>query len=305
MKNAMILSRAFSYILFPVLACNCLAADSISVESLADQLSTGEAPVLIDIRSSSAYQAGHIPNAINLPLQVMDRRSLPPLGEVVLYGDGLGRLDMAEAGKLMAAKPGITCRILEGGYAAWQTQSGVTTAEKGLGRDQPAVITYDDLMKQEGEGLVVYDLRKPKPSGGASLAGAGEDGDSLREKLPRARLASGSPLALLKRNTAAPRSGAGLASGAQDAGGGDGANPLLRKNPLATDELIVLIDDDNKTATDLARQLRAGGFQRVVVLAGGDLILDFEGRSGLSRQSSPLPFERSVLSPEEGKEVDQ
>jgi rhodanese-related sulfurtransferase len=302
MKNVMIFSRTFCFLLLPALLWHPLAAESVSVETLADQLSEGEAPVLIDLRSSSAYQAGHIPNAINLPFPVMERRALPPLGEVVIYGDGLGRVDMDAARKLMEAKPDITCRVLAGGYAAWETRSGVTTSTKGLRRDRPAVITYEDLMKQGGEGLVIYDLRKPEPSSaGASLAGASGDDDSLRDKLPKAQMASGSPLALLKKEAVAER-GAGLASGSRDGTGRGGNNPLLRENALAADELIVLIDDDNKTATDLARQLRAGGFRRVVVLAGGDLILEFEGRPGLSRQSSPVPFENSATSPEEGEE---
>lgn len=306
MKHAMIFPRKLCLFFLPLLVGNLLSANTVSVASLADQLRAGEAPVLIDVRSSSAYQAGHIPNAINLPLSVMESRALPPLGEVILYGDGLGHLDMEQARELMQQKPDIACRVLEGGYAAWQTRSGVTTGEKGLQRDRAAVITYEDLMKNRGEGLVIYDLRKPQPTtGGASLAASSDEGDGLRAKLPEARLASGSPLALLKSTSAPPQGGASLASFSGASGGADSANPLLRENTMATDELIVLVDDDNQTATDLARQLRAGGFQRVVVLAGGDLILKFEGRSGLSRQSSPMPFETTVLPPDGGKEDDE
>jgi hypothetical protein len=68
-------------------------------------------------------------------------------------------------------------------------------------------------------------------------------------------------------------------------GGTDGpANPLIREGAVMTDDLIVLVDDDNESATKVAQRLRAAGYSRVQVLAGGELILQFEGRPGLERQ---------------------
>ena len=49
------------------------------------------------------------------------------------------------------------------------------------------------------------------------------------------------------------------------------------------DGLLVLVDDDNETAMEKAIYLRASGYKRVVVLAGGAEILKREGRAGTKR----------------------
>jgi rhodanese-related sulfurtransferase len=57
-----------------------------SVEKLKSQLEKSQT-LLVDVREASEYQAGHIPNAINIPLQTLARSlsKIPTDRPVVLY----------------------------------------------------------------------------------------------------------------------------------------------------------------------------------------------------------------------------
>ena len=245
-----------------------LSAQSISVEVLADKLVSEDIPFLIDLRRSHEFEKAHIPNAVNIPLVALGSRNLPPLGEVVVYGDGMGRIDAAEAVAMLEDKPGLQPFYLEGGFAAWQTRSGITTQSKGLSSASTGKITYQTLMDNQGEGVVIYDLRKGP--------GIRDNRDSLLEHFPRARMGAGSPYRLLRGPYAQLKQPV--------EGNSNKPNPLIRKGAKQTDQLIVLIDDDNESADAMARRLQAGGLKRVAVLVGGDTIIRHQGRSGLSRQ---------------------
>ena len=301
--------RSFLSALFTFVAIFAMTAQAkgqrISIEALADQLVSNDLPVIVDVRLSSRYAAGHIPNAINIPLPALESRRLPRLGQVVVYGDGMGRSNVERAVALLNAKPGIQAVALDGGYAAWETRSGLTTANKGLHPERKPVITYDDLVATGGRGIVVYDLRDaasaPPEVGGARLASvnASEGARDLRALLPMARQEAGSPLRLLEdAGPSLPSGGARLMASESD--GRD--NPLLRRAAMRTDELIILVDDDHQTAERTAQRLRAGGFERVAVLAGGDLILEFEGRPGLERQGAGAAPGATVGSPNSEEE---
>lgn len=256
------------------MAMPLLPAQSITVDELADRLVDGTAPFLVDVRRAHEYAESHIPNAVNIPLAILDSRRLPPLGEVIVYGDGMGRIEMSVALEKLSAKPGIEPVMLEGGYAAWNTRSGVNTGAPGLSDRAPAHTTYEELAARGGEGVVLYDLRKGQ--------GRAKDTDAiqLQDHFPKARLQTGSPYALLKSEDKPEASGATLAGRPESPPG----NPLLRKNPVDSSDLIVLIDDDHDSASKMAHRLRAGGFQRVAVLAGGEMIMEFKGRPGLERR---------------------
>lgn len=55
-------------------ACSCASAPTISGESLARQIASDDAPVILDVRSDSEYEAGHVPGAIHLPFQSVASR---------------------------------------------------------------------------------------------------------------------------------------------------------------------------------------------------------------------------------------
>ena len=52
--------------------------------------------------------------------------------------------------------------------------------------------------------------------------------------------------------------------------------------------LIVLVDNDHKTAYAEYRRLKAEGYRRVVILAGGELALQVKGRPGRGRISGAI-----------------
>ena len=141
---------------------------AVTAAGLREALESGEKVTVVDLRSNREYQEGHIAGAINISHRVVERKQLPPLGRVVVYCDGLGSTYAAGCVAVLNAKPGIQAEALEGGYAAWQTESGQTTQAAGLsGGNGVAVITYDKLVASGGAEMIVVDLSK----GGVGGAG--------------------------------------------------------------------------------------------------------------------------------------
>ena len=81
----------------------------ISLKNLLDQ---GASPTIVDIRSGSDYTQGHIPNAINIPAKIIPRKPLPPLGPVIVYGDGIQKGITMKALDALNAKAGIQAEML-------------------------------------------------------------------------------------------------------------------------------------------------------------------------------------------------
>ncbi|HEY8998130.1 MAG TPA: rhodanese-like domain-containing protein, partial [Edaphobacter sp.] len=85
-------------------------------------------PLLVDVRTSDEWQAGHIPGALNLPLGELPRRigELPTDREVVTICGGGYR---ASAAASLIARHGIRASVLRGGMEAWERQNlAITTA---------------------------------------------------------------------------------------------------------------------------------------------------------------------------------
>ena len=59
----------------------------ITPDELARLLAGGRAPVLVDVRSQQGYGAGHLPGAINIPLDELEQRAneLDPTAPTVFY----------------------------------------------------------------------------------------------------------------------------------------------------------------------------------------------------------------------------
>ena len=96
------------------------ALDSIGPEELAERVATGEV-VLIDVRPSEEYAAGHIAGARSIPLtELRDRLAeLPADREVVAYCRGPFCLLAPEAVGLLRAA-GRPARRLELGVTEWR-----------------------------------------------------------------------------------------------------------------------------------------------------------------------------------------
>ena len=92
----------------------------VTVAALKDEIRNGRRPQMIDVRTASEYAGGHIPCAVNIPMDQFEarRKDLRLEDGVVLVCKAGGRAQMV-AGWL-GANPGV--RVLEGGTEAWICQ---------------------------------------------------------------------------------------------------------------------------------------------------------------------------------------
>jgi rhodanese-related sulfurtransferase len=227
-----------------------LSAGTISVAALQSELAAGGKLTVIDLRQSTFYAADHIPGAINIPATLCPLKNLPPLGKVVVYGDGLGPRGLADFQKAVTAlsqKPGITVDVLSGGYAAWQSAHELTTAGRGVKPEKFNYITYGELQAADPAGVMLVDLRKP-----------------TKEVLKNAPA-----LTDLSREFPGRRS---THSASAQAGGGSGSTSLM-----------VLIDSGDGSSEATARLLKAQGIRNYVILIGGELTIQRKGKPGLER----------------------
>lgn len=241
-----------------------VTVSAISPAEVQKQLAAGQRLTLVDIRSQVAFQAGHIPNAINIPAALVAQKQLPPLGKVVVYDDGLGSDSAAVAAAALNAKPGIEATPLDGGFAAWESsQTAASTRAAGLGPEELPLITYAQLKRAETNDVVLVDLRTaPTPATAAAPK-------STAAPVPLSDLAAEFPRARIVKSAAAPAA-AKLADGA------------------TTPPLLVLIDSGDGTAQATARTLKANGVKRFVILVGGEEMIARQGQPGLNRQGSSI-----------------
>ena len=231
-------------------ATSLLSAGTITVADLQRELAASDKPTIIDLRQNSFFVADHIPGAINIPATLCPVKNLPPLGKVVVYGDGLGPRGSADFQKAVTAlsqKPGITVDVLSGGYAAWQSANGLTTAGRGMKPEKFNYISYGELQAADPAGVMLVDLRKPTKE---VLKNASSLTDLSRE-FP------GRSLARSESAPAAPGS--------------------------SSSRLLVLVDSDDGTAEATARSLKAQGVRNYVILMGGELAIQRKGKLGLER----------------------
>lgn len=98
----------------------------ITLDRLKSMLAQPEAPTLVDVRSPGEFAAGHIPGAINIPLEEVEAR-LPdlPKNRVVLVCHS-GRRAGSACTALTPHHPELM--VLEGGTAAWMEQGNPVVA---------------------------------------------------------------------------------------------------------------------------------------------------------------------------------
>jgi rhodanese-related sulfurtransferase len=94
--------------------------EGISADELRERLGNNEV-VLLDVRPAVEYQAGHLPEAVSIPLDELERRlhELPPDRTVVAYCRGPYCVYADEALELLAGRGWEVAR-LEEGVAEWQ-----------------------------------------------------------------------------------------------------------------------------------------------------------------------------------------
>ena len=267
------MKRFLAAISFCGLSLICSAAElTITPDELARRIESGEKLTLIDVRGNTQFKQGHIPGAINVPAALVPQKQLPPLGFTVVYDAGLGSETASAAAAAFNQKPGITAKVLEGGFASWETaQRSATTKGAGLTPEEIPFITYADLSKVQSEDVVLVDLRKePKQlrqEENGAIAPTPEPLTNLRQEFSKVRGVTRSPFDLPQAR--------------QSDTSNSSSNPLL-----------VLIDNGDGSAQATARLMKANGITRFAILAGGEPVIARKGRTGSGRASSTFVITR-------------
>jgi rhodanese-related sulfurtransferase len=154
-------------------------------------------------------------------------------------------------GRVVVYDAGLGVDLAAGAAKAWEATAKQTTRGKGVEREMLPMTTYQQLKTNTADDVVLVDLRK-NIAKGKSLSDS-----ELRGEFPQARVVA-SPF------------------GVQPKKSGGGA-PLL-----------VLVDQSDGTAEEMARTLRANGITRFVVLAGGEEIIKRQGQPGLKRSGATI-----------------
>lgn len=238
-------------------------------------LDAGQKITFIDVRPTAVFKEGHVPGALNVPALLVPQKQLPPLGQVIVYDEGLGKDSATEAAAALNQKPGVTARVMEGGFASWEAQRSATTKGGGLKPEDLPLISYSDLANVQGDDVVLVDLRKePKQV---------RQADNDPNFVPPA------PLTDLKQEFGKVR---GITKSPFDV-------PQSRQSVSgsATAPLLVLIDSGDGAAQQTARALKANGVTRFVILAGGEQTLARKGRPGTGRAASTIVIHRPPGAP--------
>lgn len=98
------------------------AATAIAPTELASRISSGSAPVILDVRTPEEFAAGHIPGARNVPVQDLPHQlaslNLSPSQEIVVHCEKGGRAATAES--LLRDKGYTNVRDLTGHMSTWR-----------------------------------------------------------------------------------------------------------------------------------------------------------------------------------------
>ncbi len=246
-------------------------AFGITPAQVQQRLEAGGKITFVDVRDSVLFERGHLPGALNIPAQLVPEKQLPPIGEVVVYDGGLGAEEAYGGGGgpgRSKVRRDITAEVLDGGYAAWEMAAAATTKLPGLHPESIPLITYAQLQKLQSADTVLVDLRQSAPT--ATEAPVTKATTKIAP-MPLTDLAAEFPKA---RVVQSPFSG---------------VTPQAKaKAANATPPLLVLIDDGDGRARDMARALKANGVTRFVILAGGEQILAVHGQAGLQRIGSSV-----------------
>ncbi len=223
-----------------------VTAGAVTPVELQDSIARRQHITIIDIRNSNFYKRDHIPGAINVPAAVVSVKRLPPLGRVIVYGDGI-RTDLTrEALVALNEKQGINAEMLEGGFGAWQDSKLQTTRRAGLSTTGLRYLTYQELQKASAVNpdIILVDLRS---KGEQPLTDLGED-FPLQSVIKLSRRQKGWDI-----------------------------GPCLKDS--VREKLFIFIDDGNDESIHAARQLSATGIKRIAVLVGGEVGLKRKGIS--------------------------
>lgn len=241
-------------------------ARGITVEELQNQLETGDKITIIDIRNQKAYQKNHIPGAINVSANLIPHKKLPPLGIVIVYGDGIHTGTTKGAVEALNQKPGITAEMLEGGISSWLGQNLADSRALGLLQSSPNFLNYPELESVliNSENAVLVDLRIPKKD---------QELTKIKEQFPNAMVVRPA-IKFAKKN--------------QEIVQYD-LSEILQSKDNRNSRLFILIDSGGQASEKVYRQLSSGGLKRLAILTGGELALSRQGRGEQASRKGSNP----------------
>jgi rhodanese-related sulfurtransferase len=222
---------------------------AINATALEHVIESNQKITIIDIRPNSLYRKNHIQNAINIPASIIDRKRLPALGRVIVYGEGIDIELLEHAVASLNSKPGIQAELLEGGFSAWAARHTVVQRQRGLDSSQTKSVTYQELLKMSKryDALVLVDLRM------------GEEQESLAEHFPNVRVYD--PIDTI----------------ADDVTNVVVSSYILETIPKTNRKVLILIDDGNGFSERVSDKLHAAGTKRLAILVGGEQALRTRG----------------------------
>lgn len=93
--------------------------ETMSRDELADRLDAGDV-IVLDVRPTAEYYAGHIPGALSMPITALDQRwqQLPPGSQVVAYCRGTYCVYADDAVRLLR-RYGYQASRLDDGFPEW------------------------------------------------------------------------------------------------------------------------------------------------------------------------------------------
>jgi membrane protein DedA with SNARE-associated domain/rhodanese-related sulfurtransferase len=111
----------------------------ISVEELRRLIEGGQAPSIVDVRTTRSFAAQHIPGALRMTLDEVDEQlaALPRDGEIVLYCTCPNEASAARVARLLMDRGFTRVRPLEGGLDSWLAA--------GLPVDEETIVGFPTL----------------------------------------------------------------------------------------------------------------------------------------------------------------
>lgn len=265
----------FSLIVAPLAA-------AVAPAELAARLARNENVLVVDVRTATAFAEGHIPGAINISTDLLPYKPLPAGARVVICGDGLGLVDEAAALRAVQGKSAVEADVLTGGYAAWLSETRLSTSASGASRERLPVITYNQVVVAAKSDMVFVDLR----TAASTAALKSTTADSA------ATTAAAQPdlLVAFAGKIGVPVVGGTATSNRAAATGRSVAAAAAPVSSLLegldnSGKLLVLVADNEADANDAARQLRARGNYRFTILVGGTEAIRYEGKTGSGRMT--------------------
>jgi len=146
--------------------------DRISPETVSQMIVEGNTDfVLIDVRSSEAYQQGHIKSAINMPLQDLltpeSLGNLSPNKVIILYSNGIS--NASQAWVVLHAAGIKDAVVLEGGLNYWNKV--ILNPEK-----PDALASNDEILLYQTKAAIASEL------GGGQLQVQSDAASSVKPK---------------------------------------------------------------------------------------------------------------------------